>query len=207
MPTVTRTFGSAIWSLPPLILHPFNERMPPSALLENSKAALMLSGLIPNDGTDEEVLKERLLRGRYAELRMLYFVGKDVRRWMDQCLEYSRRLPEMEDSDMALQSFAGLLTTNPPENVRLKLTGWGVADHASIFSRGIGFNAVFSEPPAAASLNEEFLRGYHRFADSLFRCFMDDQPHCVLSTANFRFELYASGEYSKMLENEWDTAD
>ena len=32
-------------------------------------------------------------------------------------------------------------------------------------------------------------------------------PHCVLSTANFRFELYASGEYSKMLENEWDTAD
>ena len=27
-----------------------------------------------------------------------------------------------------------------------------------------------------------------------------------ITGANFRFELYASGEYTKMLENEWGTA-
>ena len=42
--------GAAVWELPPLILHPFNERVSPSDLLENSKAALMLSGLLPDDG-------------------------------------------------------------------------------------------------------------------------------------------------------------
>src|SRR5262245_48233388 len=52
MPTPMTTFGETVWMLPPLILHPFNERVPPSALLENSKAALMLSGLIPSDGSD-----------------------------------------------------------------------------------------------------------------------------------------------------------
>src|SRR5262249_2246789 len=64
---------SAAWELPPLILHPFNERVPPAALLENSKAALMLNGLIPNDGTEESALHHRLMTGRYTELRMLFF--------------------------------------------------------------------------------------------------------------------------------------
>jgi len=207
MSTATSTFGSAVWSLPPLILHPFNERVPPSALLENSKAALMLSGLIPNDGTEEDALKRRLLNGRYAELRMLYFLGKDVFRWLDQCLEFAVRLPEMEESELALQSFAGLLTTNPPENVRQKLTGWGVADYSSIFSRAIGLNAVFAEPPGLASLSEDFLRTYHRYADHLYRCFMESQPYCALQITNFRFELYASGEYSKILESQWDASE
>ena len=78
MSTSTSTFGAAVWVLPPLILHPFNERVPPSALLENSKAALMLSGLIPSDGTDPDDLKRRLLAGRYSEIRMLFYLGKDV---------------------------------------------------------------------------------------------------------------------------------
>jgi len=206
MSTATSTFGSAVWSLPPLILHPFNERVPPSALLENSKAALMLSGLIPNDGTEEEALKQRLLTGRYAELRMLYFLGKDVFRWVDQCVECAARIPELAAEDVEPQSFAGLLTTDPPDNVRQKLTGWGVADYVSIFSRAIGLNAVFGEPPALASLSEDFLRGYHRYADHLFRCYMESLPHRQLANANFRFELYASGEYSKMLETEWGSS-
>lgn len=75
---MTTTLGETVWELPPLILHPFNERTPPSALLENSKAALMLSGLIPNDGSEADELKRRLLAGRYGELRMLFFLGKDV---------------------------------------------------------------------------------------------------------------------------------
>ena len=76
-PAITK-LGETVWELPPLILHPFNERVPPSALLENSKAALMLSGLIPSEGQDQDELKRRLITGRYSEMRMLYFLGKDV---------------------------------------------------------------------------------------------------------------------------------
>ncbi len=51
----TPALGEAIWELPPLILHPFSERISPESLLENSKAALMLSGLLPGDGQDHEL--------------------------------------------------------------------------------------------------------------------------------------------------------
>ena len=74
--------GETVWNLPPLILHPFNEHVPPATLLENSKAALMLTGLIPVDGTDEEELHRKVMTGRYAEVRMLFFLGKDVLRWL-----------------------------------------------------------------------------------------------------------------------------
>ncbi len=199
MATVTGT-----WTLPPLILHPFNERVPPATLLENSRAALMLSGLIPNDGTEEEVLHQRVLSGRYAELRMLYFLGKDVLRWLEQCADWAAREPGLEAAELSEQSFAGLLTAHPPENVREKLLGWGVADHTSIFSRAIGLNAVFAEAPPMASLSEDFLRGYHRYVDVMFRCYMEgDGARRSIDAANFRFELYASGEYSRLLESEW----
>ena len=108
---------------------------------------------------------------------------------------------------MEAQSFAGLLTADAPSKVRQKLTGWGVADYVSIFSRAIGLNAVFAEPPALTSLSEEFLRGYHRYADHLFQGYMEAQPHCTLKNANFPFELYASSEYSKILENEWSSGE
>src|SRR5882724_6692113 len=127
--------GEAVWALPPLILHPFNERVPPSTLLENSRASLMLSGLIPNDGTDEEALQRQLLSGRYAELRMLYYLGKDLLRWMDQCVEWSAGTVLGGVSGVVSQSFAGLLTGHPPEAVKQKLMGWGVSDYVSIFSR------------------------------------------------------------------------
>ena len=55
--------GEATWELPPLILHPFNERIAPATLLESSKAALMLAGLIPNEGADPDDLKRRLFSG------------------------------------------------------------------------------------------------------------------------------------------------
>ena len=94
MPTPSTPLNDTVWDLPPLILHPFNERLPPSALLDNSKAALMLSGLIPSDGADPEELSRRLLAGRYSEIRMLYFLGKDVFRWLDQCLDWAARVRE-----------------------------------------------------------------------------------------------------------------
>ncbi len=201
MATQLKALG--IWELPPLILHPFNERIPPAALLENSKAALMLSGLIPSDGTDPDELRRRLLAGRYSEIRMLFFLGKDVFRWIGQCVEWAGRIPDLTANSLPRQSFAALLTSSPPERVREKLVRWGVADHPAIFSRAIGLNALFIEPPQFEGLAEEFLSHYHRYADAVFQTFMGSEPHDAISSANFQFELYASGEYSRLLEAEW----
>src|ERR1035437_2136084 len=171
-PAIT-ILGKTVWDLPPLILHPFNERIAPSTLLESSKAALMLSGLIPNEGAEPDDLKRRFLSGRYAAMEIRH------------------------------QSFAGLLTKDPPEAVKEKLVRWGVVDYVSIFSRAIGMNAVFVSPPAFETLNEEFLRNYHRYPDFLYRCYMESEPYESLPSTNFRFILYASGEYSRMLESQW----
>jgi hypothetical protein len=203
MLTPVTPFGETVWELPPLILHPFNERVSPSTLLENSKAALMLSGLIPPDGSDEEELKRRVLVGRYGELRMLYFVGKDVFRWIDQCVEWSAGYPPLQNQNIHPQSFAELLTAHPSAAVREKLVRWGVVDYSSIFSRSIGLNVMFSAPPPADLFTEEFLRNYHRYADALHSAFLAAQSHRVLTSSNFAFELYASGEYSRILESEW----
>jgi hypothetical protein len=199
----TTTLGERVWELPPLILHPFNERAPPSALLENSKAALMLAGLIPSDGSDQEDLKRRLLAGRYSEIRMLFYLGKDILRWIEQCVEWGQRVPELNVAETRAQSFAALLTTDPPGAVKQKLVRWGVLDYGSIFTRAIGLNAMYIQPPAFDTLAEEFLRNYHRYADSMYRCYMDSQPQRTAASPSFHFDLYASGEYSRMLETEW----
>ncbi|MGA2195458.1 MAG: hypothetical protein ABSH40_09330 [Bryobacteraceae bacterium] len=198
------TLGDLQFDLPPLILHPFNERIPPSTLLDNSKAALMLSGLIASDGTDPEALQKRMLCGRYAEIRMLFFLGKDVFRWMNQCLDWAARAPGLAGMEVRVQSFAGLLTGGTPAGVKEKLESWGVADYSSIFSRAIGLNTLFTAPPAFDGLSEEFLRNYHRYADALYRCFMQLETHLMADPRNFRFGLFASGEYSRMLESEWE---
>jgi hypothetical protein len=203
MPPPLPTLGETLWTLPPLILHPFNERVPPSALLENSKAALMLSGLIPSDGSDPGELKLRLLAGRYSEIRMLFYLGKDVFRWMDQCVEFAERIPELVDSGICRQSFSGLLTANAPDAVREKLIRWGVSDYVAIFSRAIGLNALFIDPPPVTCLGEEFLRNYHRYADAMYQTYQQSQVHRVVAPRNFMFDLYASGEYSRLLETEW----
>jgi hypothetical protein len=199
------SFGETVYELPPLILYPFSERVPPATLLENSKAALILSGVIPGDGSDMEELERRLLTGRYGEIRMLFFIGKDVFRWVEQCLECTSRIPQLGRADLRAQSFAALLTMDPPGHVREKLVRWGVADYAAIFSRAIGLHAVFAHPPALESVAEVFLRGYHTYADALYRSYMQSEPHAVIGPRNFRFDLYASGEYSRMLETEWGT--
>ena len=199
------TPGDLQFDLPPLILHPFNERIPPSTLLDNSKAALMLCGMIPSDGTDPEALQKRLLCGKYAEIRMLFFLGKDVFRWMNQCLDWAARAPELAGMELRAQSFAGLLTGGTPAVVKEKLDSWGVADYSSIFSRAIGLNTLFTAPPAFEALSEEFLRNYHRYADALYHCFMQLEPRLTAVPGNFRFDLFASGEYSRLLESQWET--
>ena len=204
MQTPNTPLEETVWDLPPLILHPFNERIPPSTLLDNSKAALMLAGLLPSNGTDPDELSRKLLAGRYGEIRMLYFLGKDVFRWMDQCLDWVTRLAELRDGEWQAQTFAALLTTGTPPEVKEKLVRWGVSDYVSIFCRAIGLNSLFTAPPAFGTLADEFLRNYHRYADSLYRCYMELEPHRTIEAKQFQFALYASGEYSRMLELQWE---
>jgi hypothetical protein len=194
-----------VWQLPPLILHPFNERISPETLLENSKASLMLSGLIPSEGVDRDELRRRLLAGRHSEIRMLYFLGKDIFRWIGQCMEVVESTSELQLTPIRRQSFAGLLAAGPPPTVREKLVGWGVADYSSVFARAIGLNTLFAEPPGFETLAEDFLRHYHRAAGLLYQSFMEAEPHLVIAARNFPFDLYASGEYTKILETEWST--
>ena len=72
------------WMLPPLILHPFSDSSGPSRLVESSRASLMLQGLLPSGELSVEELELRLLDGRYCELRMLFYVGRDLMRWIEQ---------------------------------------------------------------------------------------------------------------------------
>jgi hypothetical protein len=206
MSSPTISLSQAVWQMPPLILHPFNEHVSPGTLLENSKAALMLSGLIPSEGIDREELKRRLLTGRHSEIRMLYFLGKDVFRWIGQCMEMAERTPGLESTGVKRQSFAGLLTGSPPAPVREKLIRWGVADYPAVFARAMGLNTVFAAPPEFQALAEDFLRHYHSAASLLYQSFIDAEPHRVIDGQSFRFDLYASGEYTKMLEAEWSGA-
>jgi len=192
-----------VWTLPPLILHPFADASGPGKLVESSRASLMLDGLLPAEHTQEE-LSRRVLEGRYYEIRMLYYVGKDVSRWIDQCADFAARDPVLRSCGLRRQSLAALLVEAPPQHVQDKLKQWGVVDYRAIFTRALGLNAVFSQVPERDALNENFLRHYYRFADHFFACTQSLTPFTAASPANFHFELYASGEYSKMLEREWE---
>jgi hypothetical protein len=75
-----------------LILHPFADAAGPDKLVESSRASLMLQGLLPSGERSTDELDRALLEGRYCEIRMLFYVGKDLLRWIDQCLEHVERL-------------------------------------------------------------------------------------------------------------------
>jgi len=196
-------FGDRIWQLPPLILHPFTNELGPAQLLQGSKAALMLAGLLPDDNTGRDELTRKLLQSRYTEIRMLYFVGKDVSRWTCQCVDLVSRTEELVNSGIKEQSFAGLLVNHPPDSVQEKLKTWGVANPQSVFSRALGINAIFREVPRAEHLTDCFLRHYHRFADHLFASWQSMAGSTEITSTNFKFQIYASGEYSRLLEEQW----
>jgi hypothetical protein len=196
--------GVRKWELPPLILHPFSDQSGPGKLLDSSRASLMLNGLLPNDNNDQDELARRLIEGRLCEIRMLFFVGKDVMRWMSQCVEFIASVDELKGLGISEHSFSDLLIQNPPQQVKEKLKLWGVHDYRSIFSRAIALNAVFAHPPEPAQVSEEFVRNYYRFADHLFACRQQMIPFREVKADNFYFEIYASGEYSRLLEKVWE---
>lgn len=189
--------------LPPLILHPFADSGGPDKLVESSRASLMMQGLLPSGERRAEDIERALLDGRYCEIRMLFYVGKDLTRWIEQCLEMMERSAEMRPSGIRYQSFAAYLVSNPPEPVVAKLKKWGVADYKSIFTRALGLNSMLAMPPERYGLTDDFIRNYYRYAEQLFQIRQSEVSFTDITNFGFDFEIYASGEYSRMLEREW----
>jgi hypothetical protein len=194
---------SIVRTLPPLILHPFADAGGPSKLVESSRANLKLQGLLPQGEASREDLDRALLDGRYSELRMLFYVGKDLARWIEQCLEFAGRHQDELPRGICFQSFAGMLIQDPPTGVQAKLRKWGVADYKSIFSRALGLHTMFADAPPRECLSDEFVRSYFRFADQIFQGKQSECDFTPLTSREFHFELYSSGEYSRMLERSW----
>ncbi len=92
---------------------------------------------------------------------------------------------------------------NTPLEVQSKLRKWGVADYKSIFMRALGLNAMFVDVPDRDMLSDEFIRNYYRYADQFFLCRQSQSSFSDISDLGFDFEIFASGEYSRMLEKEW----
>ena len=191
------------WDLPPLILHPFAGREGPDKLLEGSRAALMLHGLVPSD-VDVDELGRRILIGRHNEVRMLYFLGKDIFRWMGQCQEIVEKEESLKTLGIRQQSFASMLVDSPPKVVTDKLAAWGVSDQRTIFTRAIGLRGAFEELPSMELLSPLFLRNYHRYADHLYSCYQRLGPFTTIDSGNFPFELYGSEEYSRLLAEQFE---
>jgi hypothetical protein len=149
-------------------------------------------------------LSRRILLGRYNEVRMLYFLGKDIFRWMDQCQEIADKFEPLKTLGIRVQSFAAMLVETPPRCVAEKLIGWGVTDQKTIFSRAIGLRSAFDELPPIELLSALFLRNYHRYADHLYTCYQRLGPFTVIGSENFPFELYGSEEYSRLLSDQFE---
>ncbi len=191
-------------NLPPLILHPFSDSSSSAMLAPSTRASLVLQGLLQAEGLGELELKQSVLEGRYCEVRMLFYLGKDLSRWLDQCMEVVERDEKLRQSGIQRGSFANLLVEDPPAPVQEKLRSWGVVDFKTIFRRALGLHAVFATLPERDSLSEDFLCSYHRFADCLFGCHAESSAAPSLRQTDFQFEIYTSGEYAKRLEREWE---
>jgi hypothetical protein len=194
---------ASFYTLPPLILHPFAEPTGPNKLFESSRANLMMQGLLPTGENSPQDLDKALLDGRYSEVRMLYYVGKDLVRWIDQSLDYCERQPELSSAGIRYQSFAALLVDHSPSTVQSKLRKWGVGDFRSIFTRALGLNSMLADIPPRTFLSDEFVRNYYRYADQMFHCRQSQVTFPDINTMGFDFDIFASGEYSRMLEREW----
>jgi hypothetical protein len=178
------------WDLPPLILHPFGRGLEASASFDSIKLALLLGGM-----GEPGLEKEPLLRGRYTEFRMLSLAGKDVMRWIAQCVDFTSRDEVLTNAGIQPQSFADLLVNRTPPGVAARFEKWGVIDYRRVLSRGIGVNAVFPNPPDFGVISAGFLEEYYAYADSLFACYLGLTPFTPLEPASFGFALYTSDEY------------
>jgi hypothetical protein len=170
------------FDLPPLILHPIaghGEALP--------------EGTVPD-------AESRRMDVRRLEMKMLVCLGKDLNRWLEQCLEFAATDPEL--SDLREGDLMDLLVENPPEAVGRKLQTWGVSDFRRIFARALGLTAVFPQPPSREQTRDTFVRDFNLYADFLYRARRQAAPTGA-DTVSLRFEVYASGEYARILEKSW----
>lgn len=195
--------GVTAFRLPPLILHPFSGPEDTTVLMASSRASLALQGFLPNPDGATNDLDRQLLRGRYAELRMLFYIGKDLSRWMEQSAESVQLSGQYEGRRISPETFAVFLVQHVPEHVKAKLEGWGVADFCALFRRSIGLHAIFREFPAPENFSNDFLRRYHKHLDQWFETRMRETGFERAEAHEFVFDLYASGEYTTMLEQSW----
>ena len=195
--------GAQSFRLPPLILHPFSTPEDTSVLMDSSRASLALQGFLPREEDPAGDLDRKLLKGRYAELRMLFYIGKDLTRWTEQCLE-SCTASHLFDSRRVLpETFAVLLVQFVPSHVKTKLEQWGVLDFQALFRRSLGLHTVFADLPPASSMEPNFLRRYHRHLDHWYEQRLRETLFDRPEPGEFVFDLFASGEYTLMLEESW----
>ena len=90
-----------------------------------------------------------------------------------------------------------------PAHVKTKLEGWGVLDFCALFRRSVGLHVVFAELPAAEGFSPDFLRRYHRYLDQWYEQRLRDAIFDRPEADEFTFDLFASGEYTLMLEQSW----
>ena len=76
----------------------------------------------------------------------------------------------------------------------------GVESHHALNARLLGKRRI----KRLGLANEVGLLDLAAHADALHRCYVGLQLHRPLTPVTFRFELYASGEYSKILESQWN---
>jgi hypothetical protein len=193
------------WNLPPLILHPFTGGRSVDELLAGSKAAAAkqrMAGSPPAAVGEHDELERRILVGRYQEICMLTFLGKDIVRWLAQCVDFIERSGAAKR--LSEQSFAALVVEQPPQAVRDKLERWGVTDRRAVFSRAIGIHTLFNSPPPIETLSPVLLKHYHRFADHAYICFQHLRPFHEVDSRQFDFEIFASEEYAKILSEQWE---
>lgn len=164
---------------------------------------MKLQGLLPAGESTQEDLDRALLEGRYSELRMLFYVGKDLARWIEQCVELVERNHDKLPAGISRQSFATLLVQDAPASVQAKLRKWGVGDYKAIFTRALGLQCLFAYPPERECLSDEFVRNYYRYADQMYAVKQGESEFTMIASRDFKFELYSSGEYSRMLERSW----
>jgi hypothetical protein len=123
---------------------------------------------------------------------------------VEQCLESAERDETLRTLGLSEHSFLCLLIQDTPASVREKLRTWGGADYQAIFTRAAARNTIFAEVPEKQQLSTEFIRNYYRYTDQVFACGRDAKGFPELAPENFQFDLYASGEYSRILERSWE---
>jgi len=97
------------------------------------------------------------MAGRFSEVQMLYYVGKDLFA-MDRSVDGVRR--EQREScarGYPAAELRGALGAGRAAHGGAKLRKWGVADYKSIFARAIGLNCMFAEAPPINVLAGEFV--------------------------------------------------